>query len=39
MISSPKRDEIFGSEEAREDESEEELGGGVLEAEVISVSA
>ena len=38
-ISSPKRDEVIGSEEVREDESEEELGGGVLEAEVISVSA
>ncbi len=39
-ISSPKRDEVIGSEEVREDESkEDELGDGVLEAEVISVSA
>ena len=38
-ISSPKRDEVIGSEEVREDESEEELDDGVLEAEVISVSA
>ena len=38
-ISSPKRDEVIESEEVREDESEEELGDGVLEAEVISVSA
>ena len=38
-ISSPKRDEVNGSEEVREDESEEELDDGVLEAEVISVSA
>ena len=34
-ISSPKREEVIGSEEVREDE----LGDGVLEAEVISVSA
>ena len=38
-ISSPKRDEFIGSEEVREDDSEEELDDGVLEAEVISVSA
>ena len=38
-ISSPKREEVIGSEEVGEDESEEELGDGVLEAEVISVSA
>ena len=38
-ISSPKRDEVIGSEEVREDEDEEELGDGALEAEVISVSA
>ncbi len=38
-ISSPKRDEVIESEEVREDESEEELDDGVLEAEVISVSA
>ncbi len=34
-ISSPKRDEVIESEEVGEDE----LGDGVLEAEVISVSA
>ena len=38
-ISSPKRDEVIESEELREDESEEELGDGVLESEVTSVSA
>ena len=38
-ISSPKRDEVIGSEEVIEDEAEEELGDGALEAEVISVSA
>ena len=38
-ISSPKREEVIGSEEVGKDESEEELGDGVLEAEVISVSA
>jgi len=38
-ISSPKRDEVIGSEEVRADEAEEESGDGVLEAEVISVSA
>ena len=38
-ISSPKRDEVIGSEEVRENEAEEELGDGALEAEVISVSA
>ena len=32
-ISSPKREEVIGSEEVGEDESEEELGDGVLEAE------
>ncbi len=37
--SSPKSDEVIESEEVREDESEEELDDGVLEAEVISVSA
>ena len=38
-ISSPNRDEVIESEEVREDESEEELDDGALEAEVISVSA
>ena len=38
-ISSPKRDEIFGSEEVVEEEVDEDSGDGVLEAEVISVSA
>jgi len=38
-MSSPKRDEVIESEEVREDESEEELGDGVLESEVTSVSA
>jgi hypothetical protein len=38
-ISSPKRDEVIGSEEVREDESGEGLDDGALEAEVISVSA
>ena len=34
-IFSPKRDEVIGSEEVRE----EELSDGMLEVEVISVSA
>jgi hypothetical protein len=38
-ISSPKRDEVIGSEEVREDEVEEELGDGAAEAELTSVSA
>jgi hypothetical protein len=38
-MSSPKRDEVIESEEVTEDESEEDLGDGVLEVEVISVSA